>query len=171
MGKDAEMVKNTIDAALLVREFAQKGITVGTAESCTGGLVAKLITDVAGSSQVLLGGFVTYTNEVKTRLLGVDPGIFARDTEVSFACAEAMAAGARERLGATLAVSLTGFAGPTGGTDADPVGTVYIGIASARGVRSERFQAPDPSTRESVRNAAAVRALELLYGEGRLLVN
>ena len=162
-------MKNKVDACLLVRHFSQKGITVCTAESCTGGLVAKLITDVAGSSQVLLGGFVTYTNEVKTRLLGVDPAILARDSEVSHACAKAMAAGARERLGATLAVSLTGFAGPTGGTDADPVGTVYIGVASPCGVVSERFQAPDPSSRERVREAAAKRALELLYREGELL--
>lgn len=162
-------MKNTVDALLLVRTFAQKGITVGTAESCTGGLVAKLITDVAGSSQVLRGGFVTYTNEVKTRLLGVDPLIFERETEVSHACAKAMAAGAGERLDVTLAVSLTGFAGPTGGTEDDPVGTVYIGIASPRGVTSERFCAPDPSTRESVRHAAAMRALELLYLEAQFL--
>ena len=163
------MMKNSVDARLLVRHFSEKGITVCTAESCTGGLVAKLITDVAGSSQVLLGGFVTYTNEVKMRLLGVDSELLARETEVSHACAKAMAAGARERLGATLAVSLTGFAGPTGGTDADPVGTVYIGIASPRGVVSERFQAPDPSTRKKVREAAAMRALELLYCEGARL--
>ena len=154
-----------------VIKLAFQGCTVSTAESCTGGLIAKALTDIPGSSAVFCGGFVTYTNEIKIGVLGVDSDVIARHTEVSFACAEAMAAGARERLGATLAVSLTGFAGPTGGTDADPVGTVYIGIASLRGVRSERFQAPDPSTRESVRNAAAVRALELLYGEGRLLVN
>ena len=162
-------MRNKVDACLLVRHFSQKGITVCTAESCTGGLVAKLITDVAGSSQVLLGGFVTYTNEVKMQLLGVDPEILARDSEVSHVCAKAMALGARERVGATLAVSLTGFAGPTGGNDADPVGTVYIGIASPRGAFSERFSAPDPSSRERVREAAAMRALELLYEEGALL--
>ena len=167
--KGGMSMKKTIDAPLLVQMLAKKQITVGTAESCTGGLVAKLITDVAGSSQVLRGGFVTYTNEIKTRLLGVDPLIFARESEVSHACAKAMAAGAKERLDVTLAVSLTGFAGPTGGTEVDPVGTVYIGIASPRGVTSERFTAPDCSTREGVRNAAAVRALELLYREAELL--
>jgi len=162
-------MKTAIDATRLVRALAQRGITVGTAESCTGGLVAKLITDVAGSSSVLLGGFVTYTNEIKTCLLGVDPLIFERDTEVSHACAKAMAEGARKRLGTTLAVSLTGFAGPTGGTDKDPVGTVYIGVSSPRGTISERFTAPDPTAREAVRCAAAARALELLHQEAMLL--
>ena len=156
-------MKNTVTAQRLVRELARRGITVGTAESCTGCLVAKLITDVSGSSAVLKGGFVTYTNEMKTELLGVSPAIFEADTEVSHACAKAMAEGARARLGVTLAVSLTGFAGPTGGTDADPVGTVYIGVSSSEGTWSERFSAPDATTRARVRNAAAQRALELLY--------
>ena len=162
-------MNNVITADLLVRNFREHGVTVGTAESCTGGLVAKLLTDVAGSSAVFSGGFVTYTNELKTALLGVSPLIFESDTEVSHACAKAMAVGARERLGVTVAVSLTGYAGPSGGSAADPVGTVYIGLASPRGVRSERFSAPDASTRENVRNAAAQRALELLYQEGDAL--
>ena len=153
-------------AARLVEEFSARGITVGTAESCTGGLIAKLITDVAGSSAVLAGGFVTYTNEVKTALLGVDPTIFAAHTEVSHACAEAMAKGARERLSCTLAVSATGFAGPGGGTESDPVGTVYLGIATPNGTYSERFSAPKGSTREEVRNAAALRAMEMLLAAG-----
>lgn len=149
-------------AARLVEEFSARGITVGTAESCTGGLIAKLITDIPGSSAVLSGGFVTYTNEVKTALLGVDPNIFVRETEVSHACAEAMAQGAKERLSCTLAVSATGFAGPGGGTEKDPVGTVYLGIATPNGTYSERFSAPVGSTREEVRNAAAMRAMEML---------
>ncbi len=146
----------------LVKEFSARGITVGTAESCTGGLIAKLITDVAGSSAVLRGGFVTYTNEVKTKLLGVDPKIFDAHTEVSSACAEAMARGARERLSCTLAVSATGFAGPGGGNEKDPVGTVYLGIATPSGTYSERFSAPEGATRDEVRNAAALRAIEML---------
>ena len=150
----------------LVKEFSARGITVGTAESCTGGLIAKLITDVAGSSAVLRGGFVTYTNEVKTALLGVDPTIFAEHTEVSRACAEAMARGARERLSCTLAVSATGFAGPGGGNEKDPVGTVYLGIATPSGTYSERFSAPEGATRDEVRNAAALRAIELLLAAG-----
>ena len=147
----------------LVRELAKKGITVGTAESCTGGLIAKSITDVSGSSAVLHGGFVTYTNEIKMKLLGVDPAIIARDSEVSFACAEAMAEGARERLGVTLAISATGFAGPGGGTERDPVGTVYLGVATPNGTYSKRFCAPLGATRRAVRMAASLCALELLW--------
>ena len=146
----------------LVKEYARKGLTLAPAESCTGGLIAKRITDVPGSSAVLCGGLVTYTNEAKTALLGVDPAIFARDTEVSHACAEAMAEGARLRLGTDVGVSTTGFAGPGGGTDRDPVGTVYIGVSTAQGTRSERFCAPAGATRSGVRTAAANRALELL---------
>ena len=149
-------------AKALIRHGSAKGITLATAESCTGGLIAKTLTDVSGSSAVFCGGFVTYTNEAKQTLLGVDAEIFARDTEVSHACAKAMAEGARQRLGADVAVSTTGFAGPTGGTAADPVGTVYIGISTSSGVHSERFCAPDGSTRAQVRAAATKRALELL---------
>ena len=147
----------------LVRELAKKGITVGTAESCTGGLIAKSITDVSGSSAVLRGGFVTYTNEIKMKLLGVDPAIIACDSEVSLACAEAMAEGARERLGVTLAVSATGFAGPGGGNERDPVGTVYLGVATPNGTYGKRFCAPLGATRRAVRAAAALCALELLW--------
>ena len=142
-----------------------RGITLGTAESCTGGLIAKCVTDIAGSSAVIAGGFVTYTNEIKTRLLGVDPCIFKTHTEVSHACARAMAAGARDALGTTLAVSATGYAGPGGGSEQDPVGTVYLGIASPLGVRSERFSAPADADRDRVRTLATCRALALLWEE------
>jgi len=153
---------NTQLAKRLVKEFAANGVTVSTAESCTGGLIAKLITDVPGSSAVLAGGCVSYTNEIKMSVLGVDPAIIARDTEVSHACATAMAEGAREKFGTVLAVSTTGFAGPGGGTDADPVGTVYLAVSAPNGTRTERFSAPAGATRCGVRNAAARRALELL---------
>ncbi|MBQ9132108.1 MAG: CinA family protein [Clostridia bacterium] len=149
-------------AKKLVNELTKRELTVATAESCTGGLIAKLITDIAGSSAVLLGGCVTYTNEVKIKLLGVDPSIIARESEVSHACAKAMAEGARRQLDSHFSVSTTGFAGPTGGTDVDPVGTVYIGVSTPDGTKSERFCAPQGSTRKQVRNAAAHRALELL---------
>ena len=149
-------------ATRLIRRFAREGKTIAAAESCTGGLIAKTLTDVAGSSAVFCGGFVTYTNEVKRDLLGVDEAIFARDTEVSHACAKAMAEGARLRLGTDVAVSTTGFAGPTGGTEHDPVGTVYIGVSTAKGTRSERFSAPVGSTRREGRAAATKRVLEIL---------
>ena len=149
-------------ATALVRECAMRGVKIATAESCTGGLIAKTLTDVAGSSAVFVGGAVTYTNEVKIALLGVDPEGIARESEVSHTCAKQMAEGARMRLGATVAVSTTGYAGPTGGTETDPVGTVYIGLASSNGTYSERFSAPAGSSRAGVRRAAALRALELL---------
>lgn len=152
----------TAAARRLVKLCVRYGVTVGTAESCTGGLIAKAITDIPGSSAALCGGLVTYTNEVKIKLLGVDPAIIERDTEVSLTCAKAMAEGARECLGVTLAVSTTGFAGPGGGTETDPVGTVYLGLATPQGVISERFSAPPCATRAQVRNAAALRALTLL---------
>ena len=149
-------------ARRLVNTCNKQSITVSTAESCTGGLIAKLITDIPGSSSVLAGGIVSYTNEIKRGLLGVDPFIIERDTEVSHACAKAMADGARAHLGTTLAVSTTGYAGPTGGTEKDPVGTVYIAVSTPNGTESERFCAPDGATRTQVRQAAAYRALELL---------
>ena len=142
----------------LVKEFSARGITVGTAESCTGGLIAKLITDVAGSSAVLRGGFVTYTNEVKIRQLGVDPATIAAHTEVSRETAAEMAKGARERLGTHIGLSTTGYAGPGGGTEDNPVGTVYIAIATPEGVTTHRLYYPHKS-REYVREAAASRVM------------
>ena len=155
-------MKNESLQRRLVRVFSEQGITLATAESCTGGLIAKLVTDVPGSSSVLLGGCVTYTNDVKINLLGVDPSVIERDTEVSHTCARAMARGARERIGATVGVSTTGYAGPTGGTERDPVGTVYIAVSTEKCTVGERFCAPLGSTRTQVRNAAAQRALELV---------
>ena len=147
-------------AVRLVRSFAARGLTFSTAESCTGGLIAKLVTDVPGSSAVLAGGCVSYVNDVKIRVLGVDPAVIARDTEVSEACARAMAEGARRLFGTDVAVSTTGFAGPGGGTDRDPVGTVYVGVATARGTTCFRVSEPPSSTRAAIRTAAAIRALE-----------
>ena len=108
-------------AEKLVAVFTARGITLSTAESCTGGLIAKLVTDVPGSSAVLVGGCVSYTNAVKTGVLKVPEEIIARDTEVSPACAVAMAEGARKLFGTDIAVSSTGYAGPGGGTARDPV--------------------------------------------------
>ena len=149
-------------ACRVVKEFSQKGMTLASAESCTGGLIAKLMTDVSGSSAVFYGACVTYTNEIKEKLLGVDPAIIEAHTEVSVPCACAMAEGARERLGTTVAVATTGYAGPTGGTERDPVGTVYIAVATDHGTVCERFFAPIGSTRAQVRTAAAKRALEMV---------
>jgi nicotinamide-nucleotide amidase len=106
-----------------------RGYTIATAESCTGGLVAERITEVPGSSQYFVGSIVSYTNEAKTRLLGVPQEMIERAGAVSGEVAEAMARGVKQRTGATIGISVTGLAGPGGGTDAVPVGTVYIGLA------------------------------------------
>ena len=148
-------------ARRLVHRLTACRRTLATAESCTGGLIAKLITDIPGSSAVFPGGCVTYTNPVKEDLLGVDPDVIARDTEVSAACAESMARGVRMRLHSDIGVATTGFAGPGGGTERDPVGTVYIGISTSVRTSCERFCAPAGSTRAQVRTAAADRAIEL----------
>ena len=113
--------------------------TVATAESCTGGNIAHQITLVPGSSAWFRGGVVSYTNEVKMKVLGVPSELIESYTEVSNQVAEAMAEGARNVTGADFAVSTTGIAGPTGATATDPVGTVYIGVATPFKVVSQRM--------------------------------
>lgn len=114
----------------LVGELIKKGLTVSTAESCTGGLIGKLFTDVSGASAVFSGGMITYTNHIKINKLGVSAETIDKHTEVSFECAAEMAQRAREYFETDIGVSATGFAGPTGGTEQDPVGTVYLGIST-----------------------------------------
>lgn len=144
----------------LVAVCKKQGVTLATAESCTGGLIAERITSVPGSSAVFLGGIVSYANEVKRDLLGVSSGILDGVGAVSAECAMAMAAGVRERLKADVAVSVTGIAGPDGGTTQKPVGLVYLGVATASGVNVERhFFSGD---RQAVRQQAADCALTLL---------
>ena len=149
-------------AVTLVKQLIDAQKTLSTAESCTGGLIAKMVTDVAGCSSVFFGGCVTYTNEIKTNLLGVDPHIFEADTEVSAACSKAMAEGIRHRLGTDFGVSTTGYAGPTGGTEKNPVGTVYISVATPTETICRRIQAPNGSTRKQIRNLAATAALQMV---------
>jgi len=146
--------------ARLVAACRAKGATLATAESCTGGLVAERITSVPGASAVFLGGVVSYANAVKSGVLGVPTDILEHCGAVSAECAEAMAAGARALLKADAAVSTTGIAGPDGGTPQKPVGLVYVGVATAAGVRSERCVFA--GDRESVRRQTSDRALALL---------
>ena len=136
------------------------GLTVATAESCTGGLVGAALTDVQGSSAAYVGGVVSYSNEANVTLLGVDPGLIAACGAVSDAVARAMAAGARDSLGADVAVSVTGIAGPDGGSADKPVGTVWFGVAGPDGVRAQlrRFA----GDRATVRERATSTALDLL---------
>jgi nicotinamide-nucleotide amidase len=148
---------------LLLRDLmlAHPGITVATAESCTGGGIAARLTSVDGSSAYFLGGIVAYSNQVKHQLLGVPADVLENPGAVSEACAAAMAEGAREAIGSQFAVSSTGIAGPTGGTARKPVGLVYLGLAGPGGTRVEQYQFP--GDRSDVVQAATQRALELLF--------
>jgi nicotinamide-nucleotide amidase len=117
----------------------EAGLTVATAESCTGGLVADAITDVGGSSGYFLGGVVAYSDAAKESALGVAAAVLAEHGAVSAEVAMAMAEGARARFGADLAVGITGIAGPGGGTAAKPVGIVYVATADPGGTEVERL--------------------------------
>ena len=116
-------------AEALVRRMEAKGLTLATAESCTGGLVSAAVTEIPGSSNVLLAGYVTYSNAAKSDLLAVDPGLIERHGAVSAEVARAMAEGALDRSGASFAVSITGIAGPGGATATKPVGLVHFALA------------------------------------------
>jgi len=145
----------------------QTDITLATAESCTGGNVAARITSVSGSSAYFQGGIVSYANDVKERMLGVPGSVLENPGAVSEECARAMAEGARDRLGATLAVSTTGIAGPEGGTARKPVGLVYIGLAA--GSRTQVERNVFTGDRATVIAAATRRALELLVENAKAL--
>lgn len=145
--------------AALVELLAAKGLTLSTGESCTGGLIAKRVTDIPGSSAVLACGAVTYQTPTKTAMLAVDAALIERCGVVSAEVAEAMAVGARTRFDTDLAVSTTGFAGPGGGTERDPVGTVYIAVATREGVSSRRLSLSPLRDRAYIRTVAATNAI------------
>lgn len=146
-------------ASRVVAKLLETGTTLSTAESCTGGLIAARITDVPGCSSVFFGGCVTYTNEIKQVLLGVLAETLAAHTEISAETALEMARGARERLGTDIGVSTTGIAGPGGGTDEHPVGTVYIALSSGAGETARRLELGDIG-REAVREGAVTAIFE-----------
>lgn len=147
-------------ADILVAKLRNRGLTCATAESCTGGGVAEAITSVPGASDVYLGSVVSYANSVKENVLGVPHEVIATVGAVSRECASRMATGVRELLKVDRAVSVTGIAGPGGGSPAKPVGTVWFGLATAEGAIEEmcRFE----GGREEVRRQAVEKALELL---------
>ncbi|HET7240366.1 MAG TPA: competence/damage-inducible protein A [Gemmatimonadales bacterium] len=149
------------DLAELVLDAARRrGARIATAESCTGGLVGARLTEIAGSSDVYVGGVVAYANDLKTGVLGVDPVLVAEHGAVSEPVAVAMARGAIDRLGADAAVSVTGIAGPGGGSEAKPVGTIWYGVAFEGQVDGHRSLLP--GTRHDIRARAAQAALHLL---------
>ena len=138
-------------------------MTVSTAESCTGGLVGAAITDVPGSSEVFPGSVVCYDNRIKRQLLGVSPEILETNGAVSEACACAMAEGARRLLGADMAVSVTGVAGPGGGSAEKPVGTVWFAVSSARSGETKALLRKFAGDRAMIRERSRAKALELLW--------
>ena len=146
--------------SVVVRELTERHQTLAVAESCTGGAIAHRITNVAGASVPFLGGFVAYSNEAKQKFLGVQAETLAQHGAVSEATVREMAEGARRALGSDFALAVTGVAGPTGGTDAKPVGTVFIALASAEGTKVIRML--NRWDREAFKAVTGNQALELL---------
>lgn len=146
---------------VVVRELAAKGLTLATAESCTGGLIANRVTDVPGASAVLTHGFVTYANEAKVGLLGVSSDSLQKVGAVSKEVCRQMAEGALAASGADLAVSVTGIAGPDGGSDEKPVGTVFIGLAQ-KGYETVVVKQCHPRERKSFKRQVSQVALDLI---------
>jgi len=146
--------------ALVLDACRERGLKVATAESCTGGLVAARLTSVPGSSEVFVGGVVAYSDEVKAQELGVPTEVLEQHGAVSAETAAAMAAGARARLGVEVAVSVTGVAGPGGGTPEKPVGLVFLHAEGPDGARTRRLDLP--GDREAIRARSTVAALHLV---------
>ena len=145
-------------AMVVGRLLRERGKTLAVAESCTGGLVAELLTEVPGSSAYFLGGVVAYANQAKAAFLGVSEALLEEHGAVSEPVARAMAEGARQRFGADLAVATTGISGPDGGTDEKPLGLVHIALAQAEGTHAEHFVFP--LDRERHRRLTAQAALD-----------
>lgn len=154
-GEDEVTLEETVGKLLL-----DNNLTVSTAESCTGGRIASMITSVPGSSAWFRGSVVAYDNSIKTGVLGVDPAIISRHGAVSEETVRAMAAGMRKLAATDYAVAVTGIAGPTGGTPEKPVGTVWIAVASARGIVAEKHRFADDRQVNISRSAST--ALNLL---------
>lgn len=154
------------EAAALLAALRTAGLMVATAESCTGGLIAGALTEIAGSSDVVDRGFVTYSNEAKIEMLGVPAALIERHGAVSEAVARAMVDGALARSRAGVAVSVTGVAGPGGGSVEKPVGTVWFG-AARRGGATTSEQVVFAGDRSAVREATVRYALVLLGRMGK----
>ena len=156
-GVDVGTIENAVVMAL-----HEKKLTLSVAESCTGGLIAKRITDISGCSDVFFGGCVTYTNDVKRRLIGVKAETLERYGAVSEQTAREMARGVRIATGSDIGISTTGVAGPTGGTAETPVGTVFIGISTSEGESVRRLSLSSMRSREYIRQASATNAFDMV---------
>lgn len=153
------------DLKKLVKECAKHGIKIATAESCTGGMISEWITSVPGSSSVIEFGICSYSNRIKHKILGVSEETLEKYTEYSEQCAEEMARGALKVSGADFAVSTTGVAGPGGGSEKNPVGTVYICVCDKHSAETRRFEFDGEFfelTRAEIRTRAAKAALKML---------
>ncbi len=160
VGHDFVCTGHACLASLVVEQLRSMERTVALAESCTGGLLANSFTDVPGASKVFAGSAVCYANDAKVNLLGIPECLIAQHGAVSAECAAAMATCAIEKFGSDYAISVTGYAGPGGGTDVDPVGTVYLGYASPTGVWSRRIVLP--GDRRQVKLRAVNTALDFM---------
>jgi nicotinamide-nucleotide amidase len=150
---------DTMDT-VVARLLRKRGLTLSLAESCTGGLVAKRLTDIPGSSAYFLEGAVTYADAAKTRILGVPPGLLEEKGAVSAEVAVAMASGMREHSGSDITLAVTGIAGPDGGSEEKPVGTVFIALATPAGCATKEYRFS--GAREEIRTVTAFTALEWL---------
>ena len=163
-----EELPTNIAIGLSVDLLQKKRWLLATAESCTGGMISAACTDLAGSSAWFERGFVTYSNEAKTELLGVDAALIKKHGAVSEEVARAMAQGALDRSRAQVSIAVTGVAGPTGGSKAKPVGTVWFGFSVGGQVTSEmkRFDGDRAAVRSATVQHAVQRLLELLRKAG-----
>ena len=147
-----------------IEHYRLKGLVCAIAESCTGGMIASRVTAVPGASAVFLGGVISYADAVKRDLLGVPQALLESVGAVSAECAKMMALGVRQRFKADVALAVTGIAGPTGGTEIKPVGTVFFGVATAAGLEATCYCFS--GDRESIRRQASDVALALLLAAG-----
>lgn len=156
-------------ARSVVKAATDRALTISTAESCTAGLIASSIADIPGASSVLRGGAVTYCDEIKRDVLGVPEATLQEHTAVSEACAIEMAERSLALFSADVAVSATGYAGPDGGTNADPAGTVYLACSTYRGTMCHRCTFE--GNRNDVRQQAVLHALDMVLENVRALGN
>ena len=149
-------------ATEIITKYTDAGLMIATAESCTGGLIAGALTDIAGSSSVVDRGFVTYSNEAKMDMLGVSSKTLDAHGAVSEQSAREMAVGALINSRADVSVAVTGIAGPGGGSDEKPVGLVYMGVANNDGVQTYKLLLGADKSRDEIRRATVERALNEL---------
>ncbi|WP_294195288.1 CinA family protein [uncultured Cloacibacillus sp.] len=154
-------------ASRVIEIFREKGLSLALAESCTGGMIAETITNVAGASDIFYGSAVTYVNSAKEHILGVAHETLEKHGAVSSECAEEMACGARRVYGADVAMSVTGIAGPGGGSEGKPVGTVWLGLATKDG--AETFRRRFDGDRAAVRRQTVEEVLRRLAEAGARL--